>query len=416
MASTETLEAPRFATASERSVAKRWRLGPSIRNAVLLLLALAGGVFGWRELHAPRGSTLRYQTAKVDRGAILAKVSANGTLSALVTVNVGSQVSGRVQTLLVDFGSTVKEGQVVATIEPSMFRAAAAQAAANLQAAQSSVLRAKAQKLNAEKQLARTTALHGEGLTTSAEYETAQASLAVAAADLDLAQANVSQARAARDQTELNLHYTTIVSPIDGIVISRNVDAGQTVAATLQAPTLFTIARDLTHMQVDTNVAEADVGKVHAGMDVTFTIDAYPSRVFHGRLRQVRDNAQTIQNVVTYDAVVDVENPEHLLKPGMTASVTFPYAHQADAIRVSNAALRFRPDPSALTEMLDGHPVLQLGASQRSLWLLRGGKPVTVPIRTGISDGTFTEVVEGDVKPGDQMVIEAQSNGDKRSP
>jgi len=318
--------------------------------------------------------------------------------------------------LLVDFGSQVKQGQVVASIDPSMFQAAAAQANANLRASLAAVERAKAQTLNAEQQLARSAALHREGLTTSADYETAESSLAVTRADLELARANVNQARAARDQTELNLRYTTIVSPIDGVVISRNVDVGQTVAATLQAPTLFSIAQDLTHMQVDTNVAEADVGKVHAGMDVTFTIDAYPNRTFRGRLRQVRDNAQAIQNVVTYDAVVDVENPDRLLKPGMTANVTFPYAHPTDVLRVSNAALRFRPDPATVSAMTKGSAPTTPPPDQRILWLLRAGQPTAVTVRTGISDGTLTELAPGAAQLGDQAILEAESTTEKHAP
>jgi len=334
-----------------------------------------------------------------------------------VTVNVGSQVSGRVQTLLVDFGSSVRAGQTVATIDPSLFQAATAQATANHRAAVASVARAQAQVVNAEKQLARTLALHQEGLSTSTELDTAEASLAVARADLEVSRANVNQTAAARAQAALNLKYTTIVSPIDGVVISRNVDVGQTVAAALQAPTLFTIAQDLTRMQVDTNVAEADVGKIRTGMEATFTVDAYPKRVFSGRLRQVRDNAQTLQNVVTYDAVVDVDNSERLLKPGMTANVAFTYADRDAVVRIANAALRFRPDPAAVTEFTRGRPVpAPTPPDGRLVWKLQGSTAEPLAIQTGVSDGTFTELVSGSLKPGDALVTEMQSDGTKRAP
>jgi HlyD family secretion protein len=400
------------ASRANRRVARR--LAKYALGLTLLLGAIAAAV---RFQRAPHALAFQFETAKVNRGEIHAKVTANGALSALVTVNVGSQVSGRVQTLRVDFGSTVKQGQVVASIDPALFQAATAQATANHRAALASVARAQAQLVNAEKQLARTVSLHQEGLSTSAELETAQASVAVARAELDLSRANVSQTAAARAQSELNLKYTTIVSPIDGVVISRNVDVGQTVAAALQAPTLFTIAQDLTRMQVDTNVAEADVGKLKPGMDASFTVDAYPKRVFRGRLRQVRDNAQTIQNVVTYDAVVDVDNSERLLKPGMTANVSFTYASREAALRVPNAALRFRPDAAAVLELTRGEPVPSpTPPDGRLLWRLEAGKAAPLLVRTGVTDGTFTEVVSGALKPGDALVVEIQTDGTKRTP
>lgn len=360
----------------------------------------------------PHPASLKFETVRVDRGELHAKVTANGALSALVMVNVGSQVSGRVQSLLVDYGSVVQRGQVVATIDPALFQAATAQASANHRAAVAAVARAQAQLTNAEKQLARTTSLQREGLSTSAELETAQATLAVARAELDVARANVSQTEAARAQAELNLKYTAIVCPIDGIVISRNVDVGQTVAAVLQAPTLFTIAQDLTRMQVDTNIAEADVGRIHTGMVATFTVDAYPGRVFHGRLRQVRDNAQTVQNVVTYDAVVDVDNSDRSLKPGMTANVSFTYADRNAAVRIPNAALRFRPDPTAMLALTQGRALPAVAAANgRLVWRLTAGRAEPLAIQAGISDGTYTELASGELKPGDALVVELASEG-----
>jgi len=377
---------------------------------------LAATWLGVRLVSSPSESPVHYQTAVVDRGDVRAKINANGALSALVTVSVGSQVSGRIETLRKDFGSRVKKGEVVATIEPAVFRAAAAEANANLAAAVAAVERAEARKFNAEQQFARARDLHAEGLVTGAEYEEADANLHVARADLTVAQANVKQARAGRDQAQQNLRFTTIVSPIDGVVISRNVDVGQTVAAALQAPTLFTIAQDLTRMQVDTNVAEADIGKIREGMSVEFTVDAHPDRTFTGRVRQVRDNAQTLQNVVTYDAVVDVDNRERLLKPGMTANVTFTYAERSKALRVPNAALRFKPEAAVLAAMTDAGVAAPSRRNERTLWVLRVARAVRLPVRVGITDGTSTEIVEGDVRAGDRVIVEATVEAARRSP
>jgi len=367
----------------------------------VLALALIFRALGLHHEDSPR-----YRTVSVDRGPIAAKVTANGTLSALVTVSVGSQVSGRIESLRADFGTTVTKGQVIATLEPALFRAAAAQAAANHRSARAALDRASAQLENAARQQERATALRDEGVMTGADYDAALAALRVARADVEVARANAAQTQAAREQAELNLHYTTIVSPIDGVVLSRNVDVGQTVAAALQAPTLFTIARNLTQMQVDTSVPEADVGKIRAGMPVTFSVDSYPDQTFTGAVRQLRDNAQTIQNVVTYDAVVDVSNPQLLLKPGMTAIVSFTYRENPDALRVPNAALRFQPDAGQLARLKTSAPPAH-GRDSRTVWVLRSGVPQAVHVRVGITDGTMTEVLSGEVAVGDTAIVEA---------
>ena len=375
------------------------------RWLMILAFAAAAGVLVWRLALHRSEPAIHYQTGRVDRGRIAAKVTATGTLSALVTVSVGSQVSGRIETLGADFGSVVTKGQVVGTIEPSLFKAAVAQARANHASAAAGVEHARTQVNLEEKQLARAQALHHEGLMSTADLDTARAALDAGRADLNAARATVEQTKAALDQAELNLHYTTIVSPIDGVVISRNVDVGQTVAATLQAPTLFTIAQDLTRMQVDTNVTEADVGKIRPEMPVTFTVDAYPGRELEGVVRQVRDNAQTLQNVVTYDAVIDVDNSARALKPGMTASVTFVYADEANALRIPTAATRFKPDASTLAAM-GATPAPKVAANQRVVWVSRAGRVVPVVVDIGISDGTSTQALSGDVHEGDELVEE----------
>lgn len=400
----------------------------------LLAALAAGGVFGMRYYRAKNDTGPKFETAKVDRGRITAKVTATGTVSALVTVLVGSQVSGRIAMLAADFNSQVKKGEVIAKIDPELFKAALAQAQANYVAAKGNLARAKAQAEDAARQAERAKQLADRNLIAVADRDTAVSTAAAAAAQVEATGGSVAQAQAALHQAQVNLNYTTIVSPIDGQVISRSVDVGQTVAASLQAPTLFTIAEDLKKMQVDTNVAEADVGKLQPGMPATFTVDAYPSQRFRGKVRQIRNAPQTVQNVVTYDAVIDVDNAELKLKPGMTANVTFTYVDKTDVIRVPNVALRFRPpsdllpgaSASASSEGTARAP--SAGAADaraggrrrggdservtdsRTVWLLRGTTPVAHTLRVGVSDGTLTEMLEGDLKAGDEVLTGVASD------
>jgi HlyD family secretion protein len=377
-------------------------------GAGIVALVVAGAAALGRGGGGGRSEEGRFETVKVDRGRIVSRVTASGTLSALVTVQVGSQVSGRIQTLSADFNSQVRRGQILATIDPQLFQAAVEQARANLAAAEGNLARAKAQSVDAGRQYERAKALLEEDrLIAQAEVDTAESGARAAEAQVQAMQGAVEQARASLNQAAINLGYARIVSPIDGIVISRDVDVGQTVAASLQAPTLFTIAQDLRHMQVDTNVAEADVGKLRPGMEVTFTVDAYPGDPFRGTVRQIRNAPQTLQNVVTYDAVIDVGNPDLKLRPGMTANVNFVYAEKPDALRIPNAALRFRP-PSELVSPVAARPA----PDRRTVWALRDGRPAPVSIRTGLSDGSVTEALDSDLKPGDLLITEMASRGD----
>jgi HlyD family secretion protein len=412
------------------------------KRTVILLVAGAAvlvlGLAGWRWL-ATRGSQKpQVETAKVERGRIVAKVTATGTLSAIVTVQVGSQVSGRIAALNADFNSEVKKGQLIAKIDPQLFQAAVDQARANLMAASGNLAKAKAQAVDAQRQAERAKALVEKKLIAQADYDTAQATADAAVAAVQAALGSEAQARAALTQANVNLAYTDILSPTNGTVISRNVDVGQTVAASLAAPTIFVIAEDLKKMQVDTSVAEADVGRLEAGMAASFTVDAYPSQIFKGKVRQIRNAPQTVQNVVTYDAVIDVDNPDLRLKPGMTANVTFVYAEKQDVLKVPNAALRFKPPPgvfgdgagrgggrgeggagrggagagggaqaSAEGRPGQGRPGGAETPDRRTIWLMKGEQPVSSRVRTGISDGSFTEVVEGDVQAGDVVVTDA---------
>jgi HlyD family secretion protein len=384
-----------------------------LRWALFAALAAAAAVAISRYVRTQAAPIVRYQTAPMDRGPIAAKVTASGTVSAITTVLVGSQVSGRIEHWYADFNTPVKKGQLIATIEPSLFRAAVEQAKANLASARAAHAKAVAARVLAERNYSRELALFAQNLAARLDLDAAEAQAGSARADVEAANAAMLQAQAALAQADLNFSYTQIHSPIDGTVISRNVDVGQTVAASFQAPTLFTIAQDLTKMQVDTNVAEGDVGKVREKMDATFTVDAYPGRVFHGQVRQVRDNAQTLQNVVTYDAVIDVDNSDRALRPTMTANCTFVYATRDAATRVPNGALRFKPDAATVAAMTFGEsgpppPARdQLSVDQRLLWIMRGGRPAPRVIRIGVSDGLVTEITQGDVQPGDVAITEA---------
>ena len=278
---------------------------PRSRPLLALLAALASAAAGCQRSGKPKH---QFDTAPVDRGRLVARVTASGTLSALVNVQVGAQVSGTIQKLNVDFNSPVKKDQVLAQIDQRLFLANLEQAKANVVNAKGTLANAQAQERNAKLLYERDKLLLAKGLLAQGDLDTARAAAEGDAGQVEAAEGALAQCVAALNQSQVNLKYTTIVSPIDGVVISRSIDVGQTVAASFQTPTLFLIAQDLTHMQVDTSVAEADVGHLHDGMDATFTVDAYPAKVFHGRVRQVRYNPQTVQNVVTYDAVLDVDN------------------------------------------------------------------------------------------------------------
>jgi HlyD family secretion protein len=403
----------------------------AIVAAAILLVAGAALYFFLQHRKPP---AVRFETAKLTRGNITARVTATGTLSALVTVQVGSQVSGRISQINVDFNSPVKKGQVVARIDPQQFAASVENARANVAAAVGQLAQAKANARNLDLQRQRSRKLREQNLIAQADLDTAEAAADAATASVDVQTGQLAQARAQLHLAQVNLDYTTIISPTDGTVISRAVDVGQTVAASLQAPTLFTIAQDLTKMQVDTSVAEADVGKLSAHMPAIFTVDAYPTDRFRGMVRQIRNAPTTVQNVVTYDAVIDVDNTDLKLKPGMTANVTFVYAEKKDALRVPNAAMRFKPPAELLAPTTaapgaraagskrgggGGTPASHGGgatrmhanqpADQRQVWVLRAGEPKPVTIKVGVSDGSVSEVVEGDLKEDDEVITDVAS-------
>ena len=398
----------------------------------------------------------RFRTVPVERGAVAYTVSATGTPNAVVTVQVGSQVSGNILALYADFNTKVKKGQVVARIDPQIFQARVNQAKAVLNAAQAAVVNAQAQieksaadvanaqagvatananvvraasavndakpKLDRRDELVREGVMSKEdGETAQATYDQAVASLDAAKAQYTAAQANVSAAQAqvqvsrtqlssaqadvkqdqaALEQAQADLDHTYIQAPVDGVVVARNVDVGQTVAASLQAPTLFQIAQDLTKMQVDTNVSEADVGRVRTGMPATFTVDAYPGQVFRGVVTSIRKAPINVQNVVTHDVVISVSNSDLKLFPGMTANVKILVAEHKNVLKVPNAALRYHP-----TEEQSGSRAA--AAPNRQVVWVPGvhDTQVAVPVTTGISDGADTEITGGHLKEGEPVIV-----------
>ncbi len=410
------------------------------------LLAVVGLGGGWVAFGARFGghkSAFHLEKSRVERGDIVGRVTATGALSALVTVQVGSQVSGRISNLYADFGQRVTRGQVIARLDPQLFQAAAEQARANRDAAVGTLHESITKADNAKKQLARAEELKSKNLIAAADFDSADLQAASLAAAVDTARGDLEQARANLHQATVNLGYATIISPINGVVISRNVDVGQTVAASLQAPTLFTIAEDLGKMQVHAAVSEADVGRLAPNMPATFVVDAYPDERFKGVIRQIRDAPQTLQNVVTYDAVIDVDNPDHRLKPGMTANVTFVYAAHKGVLRIPSAALRFLPPPALLAESglavlpkkhkkdkTKDHPLAGARAPtgdrvpagddaadgpgpHRTVWALRNDRLVAVPIEVGVTDGSNVEVRAGELTEGDVIVTDALDKNER---
>jgi len=381
------------------------RKGLFIAAAVLLVV---GGLFlSYRYLGKKE---TRYRTEKVTRGDIAAVVTATGKVDAVTTVIVGAQLSGMIKELYVDYNSVVKKGQLLARIDPTIYAAQVDQARANLLLARANHEKAKAQLQDARRTLKRNEQLVAKNFIAQSDVDTARTNVETAEAQVAAAQAQVGQAEAALRQAETNLRYTRILSPVDGVVISRNVDIGQTVAASFQTPTLFSIAQDLTNMQVITSVDEADIGRVRPGQAVTFTVDAYPNQVFKGRIHDIRNAPVTVQNVVTYEVIVRVDNRQNLLKPGMTANVSIVTDIREGVLRVPNSALRFRPDDRGSKGADQQAQRVEKG---QGVWVLAGGKMKRVSVKTGISDGSFTEIREGDLREGDLVITEAMGRDNK---
>jgi HlyD family secretion protein len=403
---------------------------PSRMNKRLIVIIAVVAAIGIGSIAYSRANSMSKEaapiTASVTRGDVVEKVNATGTLQPVTTVQVGTQVSGTIKALYADFNSEVRKGQVIAELEPSLFQTQVEQARATMTKLQADADRAQVDVEDTQTKLRRARELFDQKLIARTDLETAQASAAQSQAAVKSAQAQITQARAALNQVQVNLNNTIIKAPIDGVVISRNVDVGQTVAASMQAPTLFVLAQDLTRMQVSASVDESDIGQIAAGQKVSFRVDAYPSDTFRGTVSQVRLNPTTVQNVVTYAAIIDAPNPALKLKPGMTANVTIQIAGSENVLRVPNSALRFRPtsrdagfgirDSASGTAATGGQggPPRAIGNAERSggrVWTIRNGALEPVRIRTGVSDGATTAVVEGDLKEGDQVVTGIAEQG-----
>ena len=431
----------------------------------------AAGLATWLILR--NGSAIEYRTATAERGDLNITVSATGNPNAVVTVQVGSQVSGLITALYVDFNSKVTKGQLIARIDPASYQSRVDQAQANLDAARANAANAVAGVQKAQAQIEagnaslvaaqanvtkaqassddnrakadRRAQLAADGLISREELETAQTSYKAAVADqgafaaqqggaagnvkvaqaefesaktqLTASQAQVQQFAAARHSAQIDFDYTYIKAPVDGIVVARRVDVGQTVAASLSAPTLFEIAQDLTKMQVDTNVSEADVGHVQVGQTATFTVDAYPGLSFTGAVTSIRKAPINVQNVITYDAVIGVSNPDLKLFPGMTANVKILVNQRAGVLKIPNAALRYRPasDTPAATAPRTGR---KAQAAEQAVWVLdQNNQPRAVMVTTRETDGTWTEVTGGNLKAGDRLILSALGgSGAKAAP
>jgi HlyD family secretion protein len=430
------------------------------RKQILLILALVVGLGIFTAFQMRGKGPVQYYTAGVESGEIKQVVEATGTINAVITVQVGSQVSGAISKLYVDFNSHVRKGQIVAQIDPALFQGALLQAKADLENAKANLavsvantVKAKALEVQTRADYERNLGLSQQGVVSpqvldlaKANFESASAQVSGAQASELQARAQVQQKQAAVEVAQTNLDYTTIHAPIDGTVVARNVDVGQTVAASLQAPTLFTIAQDLTKMQVYAKTDESDVGQIRPGQKVSFKVDAYPRDTFTGSVSQVRMNSTVVQNVVTYDTIIDFKNPDLKLFPGMTAYVTIPVATAANVTKVPNGALRYKPElsadeiralyqkygipepaaertPSAKTQAAPGGKSAEGPAKYDTqvVWKLLPDKTLEpVRIRTGITDHTFTEMIQllnGELKAGDDLVTGvAQSRASSGAP
>ena len=419
---------------------------------------LAAGGWYWRTYSQNK---ISFETVLLERGPIQSSITATGTLNPVVNVQVSSQVSGNIKALYADFNTRVKQGQLVALIDPQIFQAQVDQASGAAGAAQAAVVSARAQvekaraelagaianrdnlksvlakdkanALNAKVQFERSDSLFKQGIVAEQDHDTAQASydasqaqvaadqsqvaaaeqgiqsaqaqVNVALTELSAAQAQQRQSEAALAQAKINLGHTRILAPVSGTVIARHFDVGQTVAASFQAPDIFDIAQDLTKMQVDTNVDESDVGTIQTAQAATFTVDAYPEMVFRGVVTDIRKAPITQQNVVTYDVVISVANPDVKLFPGMTANVSIFTARQDDVLKAPNAALRFRPS----ADLLKQSGVRSSKAGGQQLYVLAAGKLTAVPVKLGISDGRSTAITGAGLKPGDAVVVRAST-------
>lgn len=375
----------------------RWRLA-----LIGVLLLVAAGAAYW---YLRDGTSAKFVTAPVSRGTVAQAVTATGSVNPMLTVIVGTYVSGVIQQIHCDFNTRVKKGQLCAKIDPRPYEAVVAQDRANVAGAQAQLLKDRANLEYAQISLKRYTSLFAQHAASRDSYDTARNMLKQAQAQVALDEADVAQRQAALSAAQVNLGYTNIVSPVDGIVVARNVTVGQTVAASFQTPTLFLIAEDLSKLQVDTNVSEGDIGGIRVGDEAQFRVEAYSGRMFRGTVTQIRKAPQTVQNVVTYDVVVAADNSELLLIPGMTATVRIITDKRSNALRVPDQALRYTPNAANGNTPTTG----------KQVWVLRGSRSERVPVTTGLDDDTYSEITGGALSEGDRVILSESANGSRKS-
>lgn len=366
---------------------------------VLVLLVVCGVGYYWR---GNKSDMPEFTTHKLARGNITEKVTATGIINPISTINVGTQVSGTIKEIYVDYNSEVKKNQMLALIDPDLFEAKVAQQRAALDIAKAQVLLQESTVKYNEKNLQRIRKLHNQKYSADKELDLAEKDYDTSVAQLALNKAQVEQAEASLQSAETELRYTKIISPVDGIVVSKAVEVGQTVAASFQTPTLFNVAEDLTKMQIEASVVEADIAKVKEGQVVEFSVDSFPDEIFYGMVTQVRNEAITTSNVVTYEVIIEIDNRDLRLKPGMTANVEVITAQKENVLLVPNKALRFTYD--------DGASLTKKRYKDKGLWILEKGKPVRVSITTGVYDDDFTEVTNANLDEGEEIILEEKNS------
>lgn len=379
------------------------RRHPYLSGSSLVLVILLGVYIWWSGRPVPT----RYITVPVAKGEVVKQIITTGTVNPVVTVQVGSYVSGIIKALYCDYNTVVKAGQICAKIDPRPYELTVEQQTADLASARAQLDKDRANLAFAKTNYDRDLSLLKEGVVSQETVDTDKSAYQQAKAQVALDLATIKQRKAALNAAKVNLGFTNIVSPVNGVVVSRNIDVGQTVAASFQTPTLFLIAKDLTKMQVDTNVSESDVGLAKVGQEASFTVEAYPNKPFLGKVTQIRQAPITVQNVVTYDVVVSVANPKLELLPGMTANARIIADERKDVMRVPIQAIRFDPDGVQKTRKSTTTNSTGKKATGSQVWVLRDGKPHAIPVTTGLHDTTYVEITGGDLHVGDSVIVNA---------
>lgn len=375
------------------------------KRFIILPIIIFIAIFALIAIFSKAGEKPPYSLAKVEQKDIVEKVEASGTINPVQTVSIGSQVSGMIKEIYVDFNSNVKKGQLLAQIDPSLFQAQVDQARATLNSKKADYEKTKSTLVYNKVSYERYKEMYKKKYVSKNDLDLAESTYLSKKAELNSTQAAIAQANATLQNNLTNLRYTKIISPVDGVVVSREVDVGQTVAASFQTPTLFSVAQDLTEMQIEVSVSEADIGKIKSGQNVDYTLDGYPNEIFKGKVSQVRISPTTVSNVVTYTVIVTVDNDSNILKPGMSANVEIITKEKNNALCVDNAAMRFTP-----TEITGGKKF-----DTQGIWVLRKNKPVRINIKTGVTDSEFTEIITNEIREGEDVIIGKMDKKSKKN-